>query len=83
MGEGEGLEGGEDEAKTLNGELGGTTSRILQNKGAKTQKAPKQRQARAEGKRIGSSILKKAMATEEGNFGASGTENRIPADSIH
>lgn len=67
---------GDGEAETLNGEVGGTTSRVLRSKAATPQRAANRgrgrKQARKEGKRLEKSTLEKAMATEEGNSGASG-----------
>lgn len=67
---------GDGEAETLNGEVGGTTSRVLRSKTGAPQRAANRgrgrKQAREEGKRLEKSTLEKAMATEEGNSGASG-----------
>lgn len=67
---------GDGEAETLNGEVGGTTSRVLRSKAATPQRAANRgrgrKQARKEGKWLEKSTLEKAMATEEGNSGDSG-----------
>ena len=67
---------GDGEAETLNGEVGGTTSRVLRRKAATPQRAANKgrggKQARKEGKRLEKSTLEIAMATDEGNSCASG-----------
>ena len=67
--------GGDEEAETLNGEVGGTTLRVLRSKAVTPQRAPKRGRGRGQARASkggGMSTLEKDMAIEEGNSGASG-----------